>query len=172
MLWRRRRRALRAGRRIAPSGSSPSAVVPIEDTMRGDSRRSRDQRQEADGERVTTTLSSNLDFILLVYGLGMVLLAMTVLGLHTTVDSPLPWKWLGISALFLGLSAWTELVALTVHDSSGVDLLSTVLFVAGCVFLLEFARTCWVSVGGARIGRWIIVVLLGLSALGGFAGVR
>ncbi|HZL63825.1 MAG TPA: response regulator [Thermoleophilia bacterium] len=121
---------------------------------------------------MTTTLSSNLDFILLVYGLGMVLLAMTVLGLRTTVDSPLPWKWLGISGLFLGLSAWTEMVALTVHDSSGVDLLRTVLFVLGCVFLLEFARTCWAAVGGARIGRWIIVVLFGAAALGGFAGIR
>ena len=33
-------------------------------------------------------------------------------GLRATITSPLPWKWLGISAVFLGLSAWTGLFTL------------------------------------------------------------
>jgi len=121
---------------------------------------------------MTATLQADLDFILLVYGLGLVLLAVTVLGLRSTITSPLPWKWLGVSAAFLGVSAWVEMFALSVRDTSGVNAVHTVLFVAGCVCILQFARTCWVAVGGARVGRWIIVVLFVVAALGGLAGMR
>ncbi len=121
---------------------------------------------------MTAALQANLDFILLVYGLGLVLLAFTVLGLRSTITSPLPWKWLGVSAAFLGLSAWAEMFALSVRDSSGVDAVRAVLFVAGCACILQFARTCWAAVGGARVGRWIIVVLFVVAAIGGLAGMR
>ncbi len=121
---------------------------------------------------MTATLHANLDFILLVYGLGLVLLAFTLLGLRSTITSPLPWKWLGVSAALLGASAWAEMVALSVRDSADVDAVRTVLFVAGCACVLEFARTCWAAVGGARVGRWIIVVLVAVAALGGLAGMR
>ena len=47
---------------------------------------------------MTTVFEGNLDYILFVYGLGFVLLAITLLGLRTGVASPLPWKWLGVSA--------------------------------------------------------------------------
>ena len=121
---------------------------------------------------MTAVLEGNLDYILFVYGLGFVLLAITLLGLRTTVTSPLPWKWLGISALFLGLSAWTDMFTVAFGHQAGVAALRTVLFVVGCAFLVEFARTCWIAVGGARVGRWIVVALVLLAALGGFAGVR
>src|SRR5450756_584819 len=124
------------------------------------------------GERITAVLEGNLDYILLVYGLGFVLLAITLLGLRTTVASPLPWKWLGISAVFLGLSAWTDVLTLAGGHRGELQVLETALFVVGCAFLVEFARTTWTAVGGARVGRWIIVVLLALTALGGFAGLR
>ena len=55
---------------------------------------------------MTAALEGNLDYILFVYGLGFVLLAITLLGLRATVTSPLPWKWLGLSALFLGLNQY------------------------------------------------------------------
>src|SRR5665811_272649 len=73
------------------------------------------------GERMTAVLEGNLDYILLVYGLGLVLLALTLLGLRTRVASPLPWKWLGMSAVFLGLSAWAEAFTLAVSHRAGVD---------------------------------------------------
>ena len=121
---------------------------------------------------MTAVLEGNLDYILFVYGLGFVLLAITLLGLRATVTSPLPWKWLGLSALFLGLSAWTDMFTVAVGHNAGVAALRTALFGLGCVFLLEFARVCWSAVGGARVGRWIIIALLVLAALGGFAGLR
>src|SRR5659263_326894 len=126
----------------------------------------------ARGERMTAVLEGNLDYILFVYGLGFVLLAITLLGLRTRVTSPLPWKWLGISAVFLGLSAWTDMLTLAGGHRGELQVLETALFVVGCAFLVEFARTTWTAVGGARVGRWIIVVLLALTALGGFAGLR
>ncbi len=121
---------------------------------------------------MTATLQANLDFILLVYGLGLVLLAFTLLGLRNTITSPLPWKWLAVSAALLGVSVWADMFALSLGDSSGVDAARTVLFVAGCACLLEFARTTWIAVGGTRVGRWIIVVLFAVAALGGLAGMR
>src|SRR5450756_1064747 len=73
------------------------------------------------GERMTAVLEGNLDYILFVYGLGFVLLAITLLGLRTRVASPLPWKWLGISAVFLGLSAWADMLTLAVGPRAGMD---------------------------------------------------
>ena len=90
---------------------------------------------------MTATLLANLDFILLVYGLGLVLLAVILLGLRSTITSPLPWKWLGLSAAFLGVNAWADMFALSVRDSPGVGAARTVLFVAGCTCLLEFDRS-------------------------------
>ncbi|MCX6373755.1 MAG: ATP-binding protein, partial [Actinobacteria bacterium] len=121
---------------------------------------------------MTAFFVENLDYILFVYGLGFVLLAITLLGLRATVTSSLPWKWLGISAVFLGLSAWTDLFTLAGGHRGELDVLRTALFVAGCAFLVEFARTCWAAIGGRRVGRWILIVLLVLAALGGLAGVR
>src|SRR5450759_4799688 len=71
------------------------------------------------GERMTAVLEGNLDYILSVYGLGLVLLAMALLGLHTRVASPLPWKWLGMSAVFLGLSAWTDMFTVVGSQRAG-----------------------------------------------------
>jgi hypothetical protein len=121
---------------------------------------------------MTTALDGNLDYLLFVYGLGLVLVAIAVLGLYTTVSSPLPWKWLGLSALFLGLSTWTDMLTEAAGHHQVAAVLLSGLFVLGCTFLLEFARTCWTAAGGAHIGRWIIVVLLALAALGGLGALR
>src|SRR5450759_4848326 len=99
-------------------------------------------------ERMTAALEGNLDYILFVYGLGFVLLAITLLGLRTRVASPLPWKSLGISAAFLGLSAWADMLTLAAGHRAGVDAVRVAFLVAGCAFLLEFARTCWSAAGG------------------------
>ena len=121
---------------------------------------------------MTAVLDGNLDYLLFVYGLGLVLVAVALLGLHSTVSSPLPWKWLGLSALGLGLSIWTDMFAVAVGHRGVMDVLHSAFFVAGCAFLFEFARTCWIAAGGARVSRWVIVVPLALAALGGFAGLR
>ncbi len=128
---------------------------------------------------MTTALDGNLDYILFVYGLGFVLLAIAILGLGATVASPLPWKWFAVSVLFLGLSIWTDMFAMAIAERlaeevphTAADMLRTVLFVLGCAFLVEFARICWAAAGGRRVGRWIIVVLLALAASGSLAGPR
>jgi len=101
-----------------------------------------------------------------------VLLAITLLGLRTTVASSLPWKWLGLSALFLGLSAWADMLSIAAGHRAQLDFLRTTLFVVGCALLVEFARATWAAVGGRRVGRWVIAILLVLAAFGGFAGLR
>ncbi|HET6496034.1 MAG TPA: PAS domain S-box protein, partial [Thermoleophilia bacterium] len=121
---------------------------------------------------MATAFGDNLDYLLFVYGLGFVLASIALLGLRTTVSSPLPWKWLGFSALFLGLSTWVAMLTVAAGHRGDLDVLRSALFIMGCVSLFEFARVCWAAVGGKRIERWVIAVLLVLVALGGFAGFR
>ncbi len=117
-------------------------------------------------------LHTDLDYILFVYGLGFVLLALTLLGLSRTVSSTLPWKWLGISAALLGISAWADLLDLSLGAHTVVDMVRTLLFVGGCAFIFEFARLSWAAVGGRLVGRWLLWALIGVALLGGLTGVH
>ncbi|MFA4965215.1 MAG: PAS domain S-box protein [Thermoleophilia bacterium] len=117
-------------------------------------------------------LHSDLDYIMFVYGIGFVLLAITLFGLSSSVASELPWKWLGIAATLHGLSAWASVFSPGFHDQAGLDAAQTILYSGGCVFLVEFARLSWAAAGGGRVGRWVFIPLLALAALGAFGGLR
>ena len=121
---------------------------------------------------MTAFFNGNLDYVLFLYGLGFVLVAVTVLGLRTTVATLLPWRWLGISAVLLGLSVWAEMFVLGLGHRTGVGALQTAFFVLGCALLVQFARATWAAVGGRRVGGWAILALLVLTAAGGIAGGR
>ena len=113
-----------------------------------------------------------MDYVLFVYALGLAFLAAMLLGLATTVSSPLPWRWLGLSAATLAVSSTAELLALALPGRTAIDLVQTISYAAGCLLLLEFARRCWIAAGGRRVGPWVVVVLAALSALGLLAGVH
>ena len=119
---------------------------------------------------MTESLHSNLDYILLVYGMEFVLFAFVLLGLRVTVKSPLPWKWLGLSAAALGVSALGNMVTSATGSLAEVDVGHTLFFVAGCLALLAFARTAWTAAGGRKVSIWVPVGLVAFALAGSAAG--
>ena len=115
-------------------------------------------------------LAGDLDYVLFVYGLGFVLLALTLLSLSANVDSPLPWKWLALSAALLGAYTVLDAVSIAFGDHGAVEAVEALLTVAAGVLLVEFARRAWAALGGRSVGPWILLVLAGAAALGAFAG--
>jgi len=121
---------------------------------------------------VTELLHLDLDYILLLYALGLAFLAFMLLGLSSTVSSPLPWPWLGLSAASLAGSATVDLLGVSLGGHTALDVLHVVGFVSGCLLLLEFARRSWPVAGGARVGPWILLPFLALPLLGLVSGLR
>ena len=117
-----------------------------------------------------SVLAADIDYVLFVYGLGFVLLALTLLSLSANVDSPLPWKWLALSAALLGVYAVLDAVSIAFGDHGAVEAVEALLMVAAGALLVEFGRRSWAALGGRAVGVWITLVLGGLAALGGFAG--
>ncbi len=112
-----------------------------------------------------------MDYVLVVYALGLAVVAAALLGLSTTVSSPLPWRWLGLSAASMAVSSTADLLALSLPGWTAAGVVQTVSYTVGCLLLLEFARRCWAAAGGRRVGPWVVAVLAALSALGLLAGV-
>jgi PAS domain S-box-containing protein len=115
-------------------------------------------------------LTANLDYIMFVYGLGLVLLAILLFGLSSGVSSPLPWRLLGVSSVLLGACAWVDVAIIDYHAVAGLEVARTLLLLGAGGFLVEFARVSWAAVGGRTVGRWILLPLFALAFLGGLAG--
>ena len=115
-------------------------------------------------------LAADIDYVLFVYGLGFVLLALTLLSLSANVDSPLPWKWLALSAALLGTFAVLDAVSIAFGDHGAVEAVEALLMVAAGALLVEFGRRSWAALGGRAVGVWVTLVLTGVAALGGVAG--
>lgn len=121
---------------------------------------------------MATFLRNELDFILLVYGLGFVVLATLLLGLSKAIASTLPWRWLGAAAGLLGLAEWADGLGLTRHGGHAVQALRMTFVALAGVLLVEFARRAWAVAGGRAPGRWLVAVLAAVAALGAISGMR
>jgi len=114
-------------------------------------------------------LQGQMDYIYAVYGLGYFVLAMVTLSL-TRTTSPLPWRWMGASAVLHGLNVWVVSLMVSVGSGDGVQVVRTALLAGSCVCLFEFARRGWHAVGGRRVSPWILLPLVAVACLGGLAG--
>ena len=113
-----------------------------------------------------------LDYILMVYTLGLAFLAAMLLGLADVVTSRLPWRWLGLSAAALAVSSAADMLDVSVGAHHVFLVVHVLALAAGCLLLLEFARRCWSAAGGKWIGPWVVFVLAGLSVLGMLDGLH
>ena len=84
--------------------------------------------------------------------------------------SPLPWRWLAVSSVLLGLCSWVDAVIVAFHEQVALDVTRSLLLLVAGAFLVEFARVSWATVGGRLVGRWVLLPLLALALLGGLAG--
>ncbi|MCL5103277.1 MAG: EAL domain-containing protein [Armatimonadetes bacterium] len=115
-------------------------------------------------------LQTQLDYIYFLYGLGFIVLAASCFTLLKTDKQGLPWVWLGLFGAIHGMSEWFDLLAGSLGDSPSFRIASLFTTVVSFVLLTEFGRS------GQRIilkrgpGRWILLPMLAVTAMGGLAG--
>ena len=113
--------------------------------------------------------TQQMDYIFFFYGLGFALLAATTLALART-DDAMPWKWLFLFSLVHAINEWLDMLALSLGDDLTFGAVRLVVLAASFVFLVEFGRTGLAAAGGRVPGRWILIPLLILAAVGASGG--
>ena len=116
-------------------------------------------------------LQSQMDYIYLLYALSFILLAASSQEMSRQTTIQLPWKYLGWFGLTQGIGDGLQVPAISLGDSFAFAVFRLLLLACSFSFLLEFGRAGMVVNTGKRPGRWIFAPLLGLAALGGFAGL-
>jgi two-component system, sensor histidine kinase and response regulator len=116
-------------------------------------------------------LQSQMDYIYFLYGLPFILLAASSQEMSRQTTIQLPWKYLGWFGLTHGISEGLQVLVISLGDSFAFAVFRLLLLACSFSFLLEFGRVGIAVTGGKRPGRWIFAPLLGLAALGGFAGL-
>lgn len=120
---------------------------------------------------MTEFFERQIDFILYGYGLAFIALAIMCLAFRKSDGRGLPWIWLASFGITQGFKIWLDLFALTLGDSPSFSTARIVLMVISFICLLEFGR-----LGAAKIlgrdtaGRWMLLPLLAITALGGLKG--
>jgi PAS domain S-box-containing protein len=113
-----------------------------------------------------------LDFVFLVYGLALLLLGLVCFALaRARRQAVLPWRWLGLFGLLLGLNEWLEIVALSLDDPAWFHGIRLALITCSFLCLAEFSRQGLSRTGLRMPSRFIYVPLLLLAGLGGLAGL-
>lgn len=110
-----------------------------------------------------------MDYIFAAYGMSFIVLAMVTMSLGRA-SSPLPWKWMGVSAALHALNVWVVSLMSGVAAREGLEVIRTTLLAGSCLCLFEFARRGWHAAGGRRLSPWIVVPLVVLAGLGGLSG--
>ncbi len=116
-------------------------------------------------------MSSQLDYIYLLYGLAYVLMAAALYGKKRRPDEDLPWPWLMWFGLIHGCKNWLELLALSLWDSTPFNALRLALMVASFLMLLEFGRRSFNTSQHKQLSPLFTLLLLGFTALGWWKGL-
>jgi len=115
---------------------------------------------------------SQLDYIFFIYGAAFLLLIPLCIFLRERMNRKIAWAWLGWFGAAHGLNEWLDLLALSLGSSPGFDLGRLCLLALSFVCLAEFGRASLARMVSRVPGRWILVVMTGLAALGGLAGLE
>jgi diguanylate cyclase (GGDEF)-like protein len=113
-------------------------------------------------------LSTQLDFILLFYGLAFLLLGAVCLSISRGERGEESWGVLGLFAVAHGVGEWLDLTALIISDSPAFAVVRIALMTGSFLLLMEFARRNAVRFGLKLQGRWLYPPLLLLVVSGGF----
>lgn len=107
-----------------------------------------------------------MDYLWFFYGLAFILLAAVCQVLRNPARSSLPWKWLAAFGVTHGIHEWLDLLAQGPLPYPFLDTCSLILLPLSFVFLVEFGRASLAELQGYGPARWILLMLLGLTALG------
>ncbi|MFZ5648723.1 MAG: response regulator [Bacillota bacterium] len=111
-----------------------------------------------------------VDFIIFSHGLALIVLAIMCLAFRSSDGRGLPWIWLASFGIAHGVKEWLVLLAFGLDDSPSFAACRITLMVISFVFLVEFGRSGTAKIKGRGLGRWVLLPLLALAALGGVKG--
>jgi signal transduction histidine kinase len=115
-----------------------------------------------------------MDYIYFVYGLAFVLVAAICATMREDQPPHPPWIWLGLFGLCHGVHEWLEMLAFAGAGNrffSDIRYGVAILMMLSFVFLLEFGRAGWHTLGGKGPGQWVIIPLTIGAIAGGFTGL-
>ena len=110
-----------------------------------------------------------MDYILLGYGLALVILGALAYTLAHRTNWNFPWKWLMLFCFAKAFTVFLEMFALS-SDSHSFTLFRLLVMTCAFIFLVEFGRAGLQSTGSKAAGHWIFIPLLGLVAAGAVFG--
>ena len=113
-----------------------------------------------------------LDYIHLVYGLGLMLVGVVCILLSRDSERQLPWPWLGLFAFSHGMHEWLDMLQIVVGDNPALHVLHPLLLFASFACLVEFGRVGLRATGLRMPGPWLHLALLLLAAPGALAGTE
>ncbi|MZP30179.1 response regulator [Heliobacterium undosum] len=90
---------------------------------------------------MTPFFARELDYIFFVYGLSLIVLVSVAGILRQSENRPFSWSYLGSYGLFLGLSAWLDLIAWNFGDGAFFAILRLLLTAAAFFSLALFAKS-------------------------------
>ena len=109
---------------------------------------------------------SQMDYILLVYGLSFFILAATSLLLIKTKEIKLPWLWLGLFGFSHAINEWLDILSVSLGDNYVFSLLRLVAIMLAFVFLAEFSWLSFLALKGKSFSQWFFIPWLLLVYLG------
>lgn len=86
-----------------------------------------------------TFVSTQMDYVIFVYGLAFFLLGAACLSMRARAFLQLPWGWLAAFAFSHGSAEWLDLAALGFGRNQTLSAIKIVLIIASFVFLFQFA---------------------------------
>ena len=117
-------------------------------------------------------LKSQLDYIFFVYGAAFFLLIPLCIFLRQRPNCcRLAWVWLGWFGATHGANEWLDLLALNLDPNPPFHLARLGILIVSFLCLAEFGRASMVALRNHGPGRKVLGVMVGLTALGGLAGL-
>jgi PAS domain S-box-containing protein len=114
--------------------------------------------------------AGRMDYIFFLYGLAFILLAASAWRLDRRAGNTIPWGWMAIFGLSHGIAEWLKMLGFSLGESRPIGSLHLLLIVTSFFCLFEFGRRGIFFGKRERLGRWVLILALGVTALGAFAG--
>ncbi|QQO54532.1 MAG: hypothetical protein N838_15480 [Thiohalocapsa sp. PB-PSB1] len=118
-----------------------------------------------------TFVSTQMDYVIFVYGLAFFLLGAACLSMRARAFLQLPWGWLAAFAFSHGSAEWLDLAALGFGRNQTLSAIKIVLIIASFVFLFQFALAGLAQRRTQRVlGYAVLGVALSLVAVAASTG--
>lgn len=112
-----------------------------------------------------------MDYILLLYGLSLIVLSALTFMLNS--NSLLRWKWFSLFAFTQGIIRISEIITISNDPGHIFKMVDLALSILSYFFLFEFGRSgLEMDKGTKNAGKWIYAILFWLVAIGGFKNIE